>query len=296
MMRPRLRPLLTIAILALTALPAIAQPTATPTPEQKAEALKRFQSGQRKFDVGKFEDAALDFEAAYELSGAPTFLFNMAQAYRQGHRYEKALITYRAFLQRDTTNTPYRESAERRIAELVPIVKQQEEERLRKQQEAERLEQQKREDEQRRQRELETARQQQELERLRTSGGAENAKPKQRPMPRWVFPVGIGVAALGVAGLATGLAMSLLARSASNTVQTAAATHAVFDDSLHATEARGKSYDTASIACYVVGGVLAAGGGVLAGVARSRRARAETATIAPALAPGFVGLAAGVRF
>lgn len=265
-------------------LPAVAhaQPATPPTDAQKAQARQRYDAGVRKFDVGRFEDAAADFEAAYELSGAPEILFNMATAYRAAKKYEKALLMYRAYLRR-VPEAPQRAVVEARIAELAPIVKQQQ------------LEKQRQEEEQRRQRELEEQqRLQQEQQRLQQEQGATTTPPAApaapRPLPRWVAPAGYAVGAVGIAGLGTGIALSLLARSASDTVQSAAASGSVFDSDLKNTEARGKAEDTGAIACYVVGGVLVAAGATMVIVAKLRAKRAEKVAVAPYVGPSGGGL------
>jgi tetratricopeptide (TPR) repeat protein len=248
---------------------AIAQSASESQAEQKAKAIDRYSAGARKFDVGRFDEAAADFSAAYELSGAPEILFNMGTAYRAAKKYDKALISYRAYLRR-VPDAPQREIVQQRITELTDKLNQ---------------------EQQREQREKEEARRQREEEALFRRQQLLTVQPKTPiPPPRWMQPAGIGLAAVGLAGVATGVAMSTLARSASNTVQSAAASHAVFDSGLHDTEARGKAEDSASIACYVAGGALIATGVTLIAVARARKRAASSFAIAPVATPRSAGV------
>ena len=272
-----LRPLSFLLIL-LSAVPAFSQSN-PPTSEQRASAKQHFDNGQRKFDVGRFDDAAAEFEIAYELSGLPEILFNMAQAYRNARRYEKALVTYRSFLQR-VPETPNRPEVERRIDELQGLIKQQHEEEARKADEARR---------QQLLHEQQQQQQQQAAENAQAQPQAPHATPP-KPLPRWVRWAGVGGAAVGVAGIGVGVAMSVLAGSEANTVQTAAGNHAVFDSSLHDAESRGHTYDTASIACYAVGGALAAAGAVLIIISARQSGPRESARLYVTPAPGALVL------
>src|SRR3954470_8482190 len=68
-------------------------------PVDKASlARQHYESGIRKFNVGKFAEAAEDFQAAYEASGSDQLLFNIAQAWRQAKNPEKALFFYKAYM------------------------------------------------------------------------------------------------------------------------------------------------------------------------------------------------------
>lgn len=257
-----------------------------PTAEQKAQARERYDAGVRKFDVGRFDEAAADFEAAYQLTGAPEILFNMATAYRAAKHYDKALLMYRAYLRR-VPDTGQRDTVEKRIAELTPIVKQQEDEQRSARDEAARRE--------RAERAAQEQQQQQQLAQQQQPGVA-TPPPPPKPLPRWVQPTGIAVAAVGVAGVGVGIALSFLAKSAADTVSSAAAGHMVFDGNLHDTEARGKGYDAGAIGCYVAGGVLAAAGVALIVVARTHRGPVEHVSALPVAGPSGGGFVVEGRF
>jgi len=71
-------------------------PTPVPVPKTKtvdpadAKALALYREGEIAYAGGKYASAALKFRAAYELSGRPQLLFNMANSYQQMGRYSEA--------------------------------------------------------------------------------------------------------------------------------------------------------------------------------------------------------------
>jgi outer membrane protein assembly factor BamD (BamD/ComL family) len=50
--------------------------------EATEQARKHYQEGKQQFDLGKWDEAIVQFEEAYKLHADPNFLFNLAQAYR----------------------------------------------------------------------------------------------------------------------------------------------------------------------------------------------------------------------
>lgn len=91
----------------------IAQPTSDPV----AEAKDHFRRGAQLYDLGKYLDAVVEFEAAFRKSDRPGFLLNIGQAYRLGGKPREALAAYQGFLRR-VPNAPQRAEAERYIGEL----------------------------------------------------------------------------------------------------------------------------------------------------------------------------------
>jgi tetratricopeptide (TPR) repeat protein len=103
-----------IAAAALIALLAAADPGAAGdqgarTEDGSARAL--FERGEVKFNLGNFEAAAADYQAAYELDHRPALLFNVGQCYRNLENYERARFFYRRFLTLDP-QTPNRRETE----------------------------------------------------------------------------------------------------------------------------------------------------------------------------------------
>lgn len=63
-----------------------------------AAAQPHYQRGMTRFDMADYDGAVLDFDAAYEISGSPSLLFNLGQTHRLRGDRERALHCYRRFL------------------------------------------------------------------------------------------------------------------------------------------------------------------------------------------------------
>jgi len=66
--------------------------------QDTASAKAHFKSGTTFYDLGKYDDAIREFEAAYEAKSDPAFLFNLAQAHRLAGHTTEALHFYRTYL------------------------------------------------------------------------------------------------------------------------------------------------------------------------------------------------------
>jgi tetratricopeptide (TPR) repeat protein len=76
-----------------------------------------FEQAEAKFNVGRFEDALVDYQAAYDVEPLPAFLFNIGQCYRNLGNYERAQFFFRRYTTLDP-RSPNRPAAERLIAEM----------------------------------------------------------------------------------------------------------------------------------------------------------------------------------
>jgi tetratricopeptide (TPR) repeat protein len=83
----------------------------------EASAHEHYRKGMRLYDVGRFEEAIKEFEAAYQYQEGPVTIFNLAQAHRRAGNNAKALELYRTYL-RKAPNAPDRGEVEERIAAL----------------------------------------------------------------------------------------------------------------------------------------------------------------------------------
>jgi tetratricopeptide (TPR) repeat protein len=101
---------------ALTSAPARADEKAT------EQARQHYEKGKQEFDLGKWDDAIAEFEQAYRLRGDPTFLFNMAQAYRRKGDLQRALDLYKNYLIANP-NSEKRSDIEKRIRTLEKEMK-----------------------------------------------------------------------------------------------------------------------------------------------------------------------------
>lgn len=102
-----------VAVAALVGGPALGHAESGAAGEAKA----RYEKGLRHYNLGHFDEAVEHFEGAYELSGKPELLFNIAQCQRQLGNTERALFLYRRYLA-SLPEASNRKSAEGYIAEL----------------------------------------------------------------------------------------------------------------------------------------------------------------------------------
>lgn len=221
------------------------------TPDQREQARQHYESATRKFDTGRYDEAAAEFEQVFDLIGDPALLYNIAQSYRAAKQYDKALLFYRSYLRRnpDASN---RAEVERRIDELGDLVAQQQ-----KQQQQQRQQQQ-------RQAAPPPPRPQPPpppavVVHQPTPTATTTAPPPPPPRHhrRTLRIAGLSLCAVGVAGLALGGAMTGVAVSASNDLSRAARNHGEFTTSLADTQSRGNLAETVSIVGYAVGGAAA---------------------------------------
>ena len=76
-----------------------------------------FERAEAKFNVGRFDEALVDYQAAYDVEPLPAFLFNIGQCYRNMGNYERAQFFFRRYTALDP-RSPNRPAAERLIAEM----------------------------------------------------------------------------------------------------------------------------------------------------------------------------------
>ncbi|NLY93124.1 MAG: tetratricopeptide repeat protein [Myxococcales bacterium] len=77
-------------------------------------ARLHFQAGAKEFEAGRYEAALASFSAAYELSGRPELLYNIALCHEELGRYGEAADHLRRYLD-EVENVPQRTALERRI-------------------------------------------------------------------------------------------------------------------------------------------------------------------------------------
>jgi hypothetical protein len=90
----------------------------------EASARKKYEAGERAYNLGEFEKAVNLFKDAYAEWAEPAFLFNIAQTYRQQGDCKQALFFYKRFLalKQNDTRKPIKPElqaeVEKRIVEL----------------------------------------------------------------------------------------------------------------------------------------------------------------------------------
>jgi len=115
-----LRAGLTIAVWAVLSLTARPAPAAE---DAAASAREHYQKGTAFYDLGKYDEAIKEFEAAYEIKNDPALLYNLAQSYRLAGNAEQALHFYRTYLRR-VPKVANRAEIEERITALEQQVAQ----------------------------------------------------------------------------------------------------------------------------------------------------------------------------
>jgi hypothetical protein len=88
-------PILALALVCATA--AVSVPRAARAADT-AEANRHFQLGVELYDEGKFEEALIEFERAYEIAPHPLVLYNLAGTHRELSHYGAAIEYYERFL------------------------------------------------------------------------------------------------------------------------------------------------------------------------------------------------------
>jgi Tetratricopeptide repeat len=81
-----------IALLLVTALGGLAHA------DTKMTAKEHYKKGLSLFALGKYGDAAVEYEAAFELEPDPALLYNAAQAHRLAGNKQRALTLYQSFV------------------------------------------------------------------------------------------------------------------------------------------------------------------------------------------------------
>jgi hypothetical protein len=253
----------------------LAQAPAHLTPEQRAQARKQYEDALRKFDVGKFDDAAAEFTQAYEATGDYAILYNIAQSYRLGERHDKALLFYKSFQRHFDAKTPQglRSEVESRITELTASIDQ-----------------------------AKHASTAPPTSTIRSGLGSEGTttrppettttkppetttkppetttrppsettpptsveKPPEQPRPiaeskptsSALKPAGIALAVVAVAGIAVGAGMSGAAAQDSKNLEDASKQHLAFGPKLQTSDSNGPMYDTLSYVFYGIGAAAA---------------------------------------
>jgi tetratricopeptide (TPR) repeat protein len=96
---------------------SIVMSTSAAHAEDKNAARDHWERGTKYYDIGKYDEAIKEFEAAYEAKTDPAFLYNLAQSHRLAGHTNEALKLYRTYL-RYVPKAPNRADIEARINEL----------------------------------------------------------------------------------------------------------------------------------------------------------------------------------
>ena len=99
--------------------PSTATPTTTTSASSAtdAEIDEHVAQGHRLYQLGRYQEAIAEYRRAYELRADPSFLFQIAESYRQLGATEQALFYYDRYLAGAAEGSD-RDAAEERVSEL----------------------------------------------------------------------------------------------------------------------------------------------------------------------------------
>jgi tetratricopeptide (TPR) repeat protein len=103
--------------IALSSLLVIALTSGRALADDAKLARQHFADGSKLYDLGKFRDAAREYEEAYKAKPDPALLFNIGQAYRAAGDASEAVTAYKSYL-RHVPDAPNRVEVEGLIAKL----------------------------------------------------------------------------------------------------------------------------------------------------------------------------------
>lgn len=221
------------------------------------------------YDAGRYEDAAHEMQAAYELKPLPDLQYNLAQCYERLDKLEEAAQAYEKYLA-GRADAPDRHMVQQRIANLR--------ERAR----------------------AEAAGKKppppatKEKVVFKTLIVYREAPPPPGRAARWAA-YGLGV--LGLGGLAVGIAYAVLAQQAADTVTKGGnPMNPMSFETVSSVQDSGKTYPIISAVSFAIGGVACAGAVALWLVARKVDREAPKLTLGPSFGPSGGGLYVAGRF
>ena len=97
------------------------EPSSLSATERTRLARAHFTAGRQHYDAAEYEEAIAEFETGYEFRPLPLFLFNIGLAAQYAGKPQKALESFRRFLESYPTASQ-REAVEQRIQELQAAV------------------------------------------------------------------------------------------------------------------------------------------------------------------------------
>jgi tetratricopeptide (TPR) repeat protein len=246
------------------------------TDEEKTERARiHLKSAIAYYDDGRYEDAAREMNAAYDLRPLPDLQYNLAQCYERLNRLEDAAKSYETYLN-SKPDAPDRKNVQARIDNLRERAK------------------------------AEAAGQPapaapQEKVVFKTIVVYKQAPPPPGRAARWAA---YGLFILGAAGVATGIAYAVLASQAANTVTVSGnvASPPTFDGKVRDTQESGQAYPVVEAVGFTVGAVAIAAGAALFAVGNkidkeaAKREKEQAWRVGPSFARDGGGLVVTGRF
>jgi hypothetical protein len=81
-------------------------------------AGRHFASGQERFAQKKFHTAAMEFQAAYDITKDPVLLYNVGESWQKAGEAQRAIDAFRAYLKERGSEAKDRADVDKRVAQL----------------------------------------------------------------------------------------------------------------------------------------------------------------------------------
>jgi tetratricopeptide (TPR) repeat protein len=276
-----MRAVIGILVAIVVSLPAAAAPP-TPTPQQLDAAKTHFERAQALHAKGNYDEAIAEYRAAFDAAPLPALLFNIGQSYRLKGDKRQAVDYYKRYLQA-APGGPGAVEAQSHIAVLGREIDAEDTAAREKAAAAERA----RAAEERAKAVEEARRKEREAARAELVA----APPEQAAPGRTLKIAGLATAAGGVVLAGVGMYFGLRAKSLSDDL----AKLGSGDEWDPSVRSDGQAAQRNMIIFTAVGAAAAVTGGVLYFLGARADTPAET-VLAPALAPGVVGVVGVGRF
>jgi tetratricopeptide (TPR) repeat protein len=293
--RRHLTALLSLALVCL--LPAVGRAA-----DKKAIARELYREGDRLYAVGEYRNALETFKKGYLVYEEPSFLFNMAQCYRQLGDKPEAVRFYKSYL-RKATDDLHQKEAQKIVANLEDAIEQEHRAKSGPPQGTIALASSARAGEPA----PEGAVERTDASAERKAGIAPAAavviapivqtaphRRDDRQLGRRKLYAGIATAVVGVLAIGGAAATYSLAVVEQNKINTATPSHPL--EYAAVIEQRRDDYQNAARALFPVGGVAVLVGAVTAGLGLRQAKRAPRWAVAPSLGPRWAGLTAQISF
>jgi tetratricopeptide (TPR) repeat protein len=109
-------------MLSVVVLLGLAGPARAADEKARAEARAHYEKATGAYALGRYADAAAEFEAAFVLKPDPAILYNAAQAYRLAGKKERALELYRSYRRVYGRRAEHAGDVDKHIAELEKAI------------------------------------------------------------------------------------------------------------------------------------------------------------------------------
>ena len=245
------------AMVGVFATAVLALVVTTARADEVETARQLFIQGSKDFDLGHYDKAIEEYSAAYDAKPDPALLYNIAQAHKLAGHPEQAIRFYETFLSR-VPDAPNADEVLAKIAELQKAVDQQQKARTMPPDQV---------------KPLDSA----SSPNAPAAPAVQTVAAANSPGRRRAEKVaGISMAAVGVAVLVTGGALTAVAMHDADQLTTIDRQGGTFDPSQ---DKSGRAFGTAGPVLIGIGAAFIAGGGVLTvlGLRKSDRAHRQAA-------------------